>query len=232
MKKNFKYYLAGLLTGILVGIGIFFIFQSGQEKKTHQFIQEESITEEPAKIKEKKSLKNKPEAKTSNKTIKEKPPEQTPNPDKKASREKTDTLQAPDTTNQAITEDTIPHSSDSLSQNDNIIVIEDKLLNKQTVAIKYVNADTNETPKNLDSLLIDDQTTRNKQLDSITIEYWKSPINYKGYRRIYNRLIVFGFTPKDSIEIFHHKNQLFMELRDKNFPLDETNNFRSIWFNK
>ncbi|MGM0611950.1 MAG: hypothetical protein ACQESM_00415 [Bacteroidota bacterium] len=228
--------MAGLLTGILIGIGLFFIFQSGQEKKSPQFVQKEEPKTEPDKTHDNEPSNKKPQTNTEKQKIKDTIPEQKTDSIETASSQATDTLNEPqDTSKKSLNKDTTQYLKDSLSQNQNndIVIMEDQLIDKQTVAINFSQTgDNQKTSKNLDSLLIDDQTKDSKELDSITIEYWKSPINYKGYRRIYNRLIIFGFTPKDSIEIFWRKKQLFMQLRDKIFPLDETNNFRSIWFNQ
>ncbi|MCF8217541.1 MAG: MSCRAMM family adhesin SdrC [Bacteroidales bacterium] len=236
MKNNLKYYLAGLLTGILIGIGLIFIFQSGEEKKSPQFVLRNEAKETPNYKKEQKPSKNQTEASIENKNTTDTVARQSTDSVTTNAAQNIDTSKTPsDTSQQPIEQDTVPTSKDSLpqDQNNDIVVMEDKLIDKQIVSINVTSpSDTNKARKNLDSLLVDDQTTKNSQLDSITIEYWKSPINYKGYRRIYNRLIVFGFTPQDTIEIFRRNKKLYMQIHDKNFPLNETNNFRSIWFSQ
>ena len=231
MKHHFKYYLAGLFTGFIISLAIFFIFRDGQEKKSPQYPQNIEMTDisvaEEDKNK-KKEPQSKPEQKPKKDTVSKKSTDSTQLDTSKVS----DTVAKPDTNRKSLNKDTTEITKDSLNQGNDIVVMEDQLIDKQTVEINYSHpVDTQKSSKNLDSLLIDDQTSIQSNPDSMTIEFWKSPINYKGYRRIHNRLIIFGFTQRDSIEIFHLDDQLFMQIKEKKFPLNETNNFRSIYFN-
>ncbi len=226
MKKSYTYYLAGVLTGIIIGIGLAWIIRQSSETRRNY------IDRQPVSF----NLEEAPPAKSTTPVSTE-----SSAPLQIDSTATADTLEtATDTLIDSlkkitVVQDTILPDNDSLffGSEDDIVVMEDKLIAVKTVPI-YNTASistSKESGKNLDSLLIDDKHSQQQAPESLEVEFWKSPINYTGYRRINERLILFGLNQKDSIRIYERESRLFMNIRDKDFPLNETDNFRSIWFN-
>lgn len=90
-------------------------------------------------------------------------------------------------------------NSDSVLLNDELIEVK----KDQLLAIKYMEA-LNLDPVNRnskDSLIqaISGVQLENKSFKktNLSVEFWKSPINYRGYKFVKNKLIVFGIEPQD-----------------------------------
>ncbi len=227
MKKSYTYYLAGVLTGIIIGAGLAWIIgQSAETNRNYRPHQPISF-----------DLEETPAAENTGSTAPESPkPVQT---DSSATgdslRHPVDTLSG-NTYKVTVIQDTILPDDDSLQDGneEDIVVMEDKLIAVENIPIyrstTVRDPEAKKPVKNLDSLLIDDKYTRQKAPESLAVEYWKSPFNYTGYRRINNRLILFGLSRDDSIRVYEKESRLFMHIRDKDFPLNETDKFRSIWF--
>lgn len=228
MSKRLKYYLAGLATGILLGIGIMFIFQSGRQAGSSRKDLSKKYIDSNKPGTEQKTVSSDHFASKS--TTKE-------NGTEKSTLENDinkDTTATVDSLNNDQSEtDTLKQEQDTITGENELVIMQDKLIATSRLPVKQLNDKAGELPdnnKNLDSLLIDDPNTNTKEPDSLLVEFWENPINYKGYRKIKNRLIIFGMTEEDSIKIFKGNDNYFMKIRNKKFPLKETNNFRPIWF--
>ncbi len=57
------------------------------------------------------------------------------------------------------------------------------------------------------------------------IEFWESPIHYKGYKRSGNYVIVYGFDPETTLWWVQIDNQLYMKDKQVWHPLPATNEF-------
>jgi hypothetical protein len=62
-----------------------------------------------------------------------------------------------------------------------------------------------------------EETSRN-----ITVEYWRSPLNSKYYTLTRSRLVLFGFTPEDKIQLSKIDNQIYMKTPIGVFRLEPT----------
>ncbi|MCX6272035.1 MAG: hypothetical protein NTU44_12605 [Bacteroidetes bacterium] len=82
--------------------------------------------------------------------------------------------------------------------------------------------------KNLDSLLTNDVNTKRFPANVYRVEFWKSPINYTGYRMYSNRIILFGnFDPAEiSLEFISRK--LYLHYRSSYYLLENTDNFQAL----
>lgn len=227
MKNATKYYAAGVLTGIILGVSIVLIIQSGQNKPGRlQITERETLVHEQndAETKQKPQRQKTQAPENVVATIDSTTTDSTQN--------NMDSLYTDSINSLAIAQDSLTTPADSSKEEEDIVVMEDRLIATTRLPI-YATANVSPRSKgnkNLDSLLIDDKYTNNENPESLTVEFWKSPINYKGYRRIHTRLVIFGLTAADSIRIFKREDQLFMNVKNKDFPINETDEFRSIWF--
>ena len=60
------------------------------------------------------------------------------------------------------------------------------------------------------------------------VEFWKSPINYKGYKLGRNKLVLFGIYQSDDISLVSIGNNLFLKNRDLYFRLEQAEDFCSF----
>lgn len=228
MSKRFTYYLAGLATGIILGIGLMVIFQSGRQANPSKHdLSEKYVDNKKVKTEQKSGSVEKivSDSNENHNGLQTTKIDTTITQDTTASADSLDTISPK--------ADTIEQKQDTVPDENDFVVMQDKLIatsQKPVIHTNDIPKEATSDNKNLDSLLIDDPNTNTKEPDSLMVEFWKNPINYKGYRRIKNRLIIFGMTEEDSIKIFKTRDNYFMKIRNKKFPLDETNNFRPIWF--
>ncbi|HLP13439.1 MAG TPA: hypothetical protein VK177_15990 [Flavobacteriales bacterium] len=88
---------------------------------------------------------------------------------------------------------------------ENTVIKEDKFILKKLFPIfGYVPA-----KNNTDSLLNAMIDVKTPGKGKITLEFWESPVNYKGYRMGRDRMIVFGILP-DGLKMVKHGPDLYM----------------------
>jgi hypothetical protein len=83
---------------------------------------------------------------------------------------------------------------------------------------------TNNDTKKLDSVLVDDKYGNNSAA-VFRVEFWKSPINFTGYKLQGNKLIVFGIFDYKSLELMMVKGELYMKYLDRYYQLDRRSEF-------
>lgn len=64
--------------------------------------------------------------------------------------------------------------------------------------------------------------------DNFAVEFWKSPINYRGYKLGRSKIVLFGIYQADDIALLSIGNTLFLKNRDFYFKLEPTENFLSL----
>jgi hypothetical protein len=79
----------------------------------------------------------------------------------------------------------------------------------------------------LDSLLTNNRTQSAAQ-STIKVEFWKSPVNYTGYKYSPNRLVLFGSFNPEEIRLEYHNHYLFLRYRNSYYQIETTNDFQSL----
>jgi hypothetical protein len=125
-----------------------------------------------------------------------------------------DTLQA-DSSN-AVTMTDNPVSSDE------IIVRKDEMLASRTVELINLNLTAN-AKGGKDSL----QTGADPKV-SYKVEYWKSPINYKGYKMTRNKLVLYGISSGDAVSLMRYDDDIYLKHLSTVYRLGYTNDFRQF----
>ncbi len=126
----------------------------------------------------------------------------------------------------AISQDTASH--DAINQSsDNIVIAKDELL--FTRIIKIGGSTTTNFKKDalLDSLLINDKT---KKLPSnfVKVEFWRSPINYKGYKFNNNKLILFGIYMYEDATLELRNNKTYLNYANTFYLIEKTDDFQPL----
>lgn len=111
-------------------------------------------------------------------------------------------------------------------QDEPIIIKKDLLLESRKVNI--IGIDLKKAKKNqyLDSLLTDDPNSKADN-GSITIEFWESPLNYKGYKMNKNKIVLFGLAPSSNVLIKKIDNSIYLEYDKRFYALTMTNEYLS-----
>ncbi|MEI7596201.1 MAG: hypothetical protein WCK02_10675 [Bacteroidota bacterium] len=124
--------------------------------------------------------------------------------------------------------DTLAIDSSSLNSVDNqeIIVKKDVLLKALKLYIyNALSADKRKKDNYLDSLLIDDHYS-NKSQDIMVVEFWQSPVNYKGYKMSRTKLVLFGLEPLDNMMLKYIDGTMYLKYGIKYFKLSYSDEFQ------
>ena len=159
------------------------------------------------------------------KTISRKESEDVADPkEEEISKVKTD--QASDTT------------GDTEQMNDeNLVFKKDQMLVSHTIKISEIKSEVNRKP--VENSMA--QSTANKLNPAaglvnptssngieMEVEFWLSPINYRGYKMSSNKLILFGIEEPDAIKLYNFENRLLMKYGQDFYRLNQTDEFLSF----
>jgi hypothetical protein len=111
-----------------------------------------------------------------------------------------------------------------LNTEEQIIVKKDELLFvRQTNLI-----DPDKKPDELknDSVITNISGIREPATLTFVIEYWKSPINYKGYKMGKNKLILFGIPVSETPHIYIYQDNFYLKNNEKIYKLEKTTEFK------
>lgn len=109
------------------------------------------------------------------------------------------------------------------NKNESITVAIDELMYTKQISISGYVSDDN----SLDSILLDDRYSEKKQ-DFASIEFWKSPLNYKGYKWANQKLILFGFYQFDNIKIKTINKLYYLQYENAYYLLEQSVSFHTI----
>lgn len=112
--------------------------------------------------------------------------------------------------------------------NNEIVVAKDELLHVRNIKIEGTSA---RSSKNLDSLLINDKTSKSN-VNIIRVEFWRSPINYRGYLLSHNKLILYGIYIYEDVSLEFRNNKLYMLYQNNYFLLEKNDDFQPFLSSK
>lgn len=105
-----------------------------------------------------------------------------------------------------------------------IVISKDQMLSAKMVLIRgEVKASGSE--HDLDSILIDSKSIK-KDKRNLRVEFWRSPINYRGYKYDDIKLVVFGLLEYDNLSLLKYKNQLYIKYNKEYYPVEFTYDFK------
>lgn len=125
--------------------------------------------------------------------------------------------------------DSVENNTNLSSTNDeNIVVLKDQLLKSQKETVTIIVGQENKL-NTKDSLLKKNAGIKeNLATKELIIEYWQSPLNYKGYKLAKNKLIVFGINENEPLKIFDYGNSLFLRFQGQYVKLENRQEFKSF----
>ncbi len=80
----------------------------------------------------------------------------------------------------------------------------------------------------IDSLLTNNVRTYRQAPNSMRIEFWKSPVNYTGYKMNGNRIILFGSFDPDGISLEYDNHKLLLHYQNNTFNLVKGDRFQPL----
>lgn len=133
-----------------------------------------------------------------------------------------------DSTNTTIYTDSILDANidtSGLINNDEDIVISDKMLLYKNIKVKGLDEIGSNKLALLDSLLMNDTE---RKTDQLMVEFWESPLNYKGYKLSDNKLILFGIKEFEFASIEINNKKLYLRYLDNLYPLEYSTDYKAL----
>ena len=117
----------------------------------------------------------------------------------------------------------------SQNSQESFVVRKDELLGTRNFEV--TNFQQNESANASDSLLekvsgIKDQ--KKNIIAAFKVEFWQSPINYKGYKMTKNKIVLFGVNSDENIKLFHWDDAIFMKQNQSFYKLYFTDEFKQF----
>lgn len=111
------------------------------------------------------------------------------------------------------------------SQSENIVVKKDKLIFSKTIKLKIKDESTANSTKK-DSLISEiSGMTKEEEKTDFYLEFWESPINYKGYKMANKKIILFGVEDSENVHLFQMDKKIYLKINEAVYHLEETYNF-------
>lgn len=219
LKDKIQFLVIGLLLGLIIGGG-FFIFKLDdyfKELRSYQklFHQQEKINASNLP-KEEANLKSKSNPKILQKR----------NSIALAalsdSTKKTNSKELKNDSSIAQTKD----STDKTNADDDILIRKDEFLTSNQIGI--INISTTELTLN-DSLMQKLSGIRDDAPKAFCkIEYWKSPVNYKGYKMFKNKIVLYGINPSEQIKLYKIEDDIYLRSSQNAYKLSFSNDYSAF----
>ena len=203
--NRLQVFFLGLLLGIVLSGGFFLL-------KLDDYVKDLAVVKsftEPEKEEDETLTKDKPET-------------QTKRPQKKntVSTANVQEVVTDTTDNASVTDsDSVPQAP----EDNEIVVRKNELLGEKVVQL--VNLDL---VKTVDSIRSKEAGIREEPGKALTIEFWQSPLNSKGYTMSRSRVILFGFAPQEQVSLYRVENSVLMKTSGGVFRLENTADFRQM----
>lgn len=199
-RDRFTIFLLGFLFGIVLGGGFFVL-------KLDEYVKElalyKSITE-PAKEEEAQPAEEKEQ-----------------NKKKPSKKQVTERVVQNDSTTVRSDSGSISNYTMSYDEDDEIVIRKDEMIATQLITV--VNLD----PFNAtDSLMQKEAGVKLDAERNVTVEFWRSPLNYKGYKMSRSRLVLFGIPQSDLQSVTRLNGITYMRTVSGIYKLEPTAEFR------
>lgn len=113
---------------------------------------------------------------------------------------------------------------DSIINSDaSINVVVDQLLSSKLIKIiNLTNSNTN------DSLAQNVSAVNSIQSDSYVMEFWKTPLNSKGYRFQKNKIMLYGINDHNDLLLYQFEGRYFIKSFEVVYELESTHDFQPL----
>jgi hypothetical protein len=105
---------------------------------------------------------------------------------------------------------------------DTLQIVKDEKIKTESLKINVIKAEVVDT---LLQKLLDVEKPVVKQ---ILVEYWESPINYKGYKLSRSKLIIYGIKPLVTSVLYKNEQAYYLKANNIFYELYETTDFKSL----
>jgi hypothetical protein len=111
-----------------------------------------------------------------------------------------------------------------IRESSEINIATDELLSVKNVKIIRISPSVNSG----DSLAADIAGVKENSSDLYFIEFWKTPLNSKGYRFSKNKILLYGFMDYNNVSLYELDNSYYIKSSDQVYKLFFGADFRSL----
>lgn len=220
-RDKIQVFFLGLMLGLLIGGG-FFILKLDSYFKELSFYK--SSQDEPGEeiVKEEVKPNKQSHPKKSTKEITVAPQKAVQDTAKTVQKERltgADTLTA---SNDSI----VP--VDKLAGNNDIVIRKDEMMAAQIIEIINLSLTASAGKSTKDSLLQQVSGIREDVKTSVRVEFWRSPLNYKGYKMTRGKIVLYGISSADPVSVFKLEDDIYLKHLGIVYRLSFTNEFRQF----
>jgi hypothetical protein len=205
VRDKLQVFFLGLLLGLVLGGG-FFLLKLDEYVQKMEFYK--SLTENNDEKEQKKTEKSGKDKKSAKKTAKSAVAEESG-----TEQPETDTLAA----------ETDAEFTTGGPAADEIVVRTNEMIAENIIPLRNLDI-TAQT----DSMVRKEAGVRDDVARNMTVEYWKSPLNSKGYKLTRSRLVLFGYTPDDKIQLCKLDNSIYLKTASGVFRLEFSSSYRQL----
>lgn len=113
---------------------------------------------------------------------------------------------------------------------EDIYVERDVLLSTELVRINILN---NQSKTDSNNVLIDSLKTAlniiaDPPVEFLQIEFWKSPLNYRGYKMSKSTLVVYGLINELILSVYADNGFVFLTTNESNYQFEQTIDFKEL----
>src|SRR5690606_28930961 len=114
----------------------------------------------------------------------------------------------------------------ALKEDMNIKVATDELLSVKN--IKVIKIGDNFSGSDKDSLIADLANVNESASDVYVLEFWKAPLNTKGYRFSKNRIMLYGFVDCNDVVLYQLNNVYYIKASNQVYKLSYGGEFKPL----
>ncbi|MDP2385519.1 MAG: hypothetical protein Q8M29_04050 [Bacteroidota bacterium] len=205
--KKIQLFVFGLSIGLLVGC-LFFIFKFDDffskatlfEKENKASVTEELVLNEN---KDKTDRKNQVSSKKSTATDNTEP---------------TNEVGASSKTTYTYTE----------SADENINVLKEELIGVKNINVKDIEAGSDYKSISDSVLTVMSGISQNKKNDFFMVEFWKTPLNSKGYKMTRNRVLIYGLKENADLSMVKLEDEYYLKNNSEVYKLNYSTDFKPM----
>ncbi|HOT88063.1 MAG TPA: hypothetical protein PKZ43_01345 [Bacteroidales bacterium] len=107
-------------------------------------------------------------------------------------------------------------------------VKKDRLVFSSTYYLSNFSGFTKDDSNERDSLFQSNKNKNTKEKNLVVVEFWESPINYKGYRTKDHKIILFGIDYKEPISFILHNNIVYLKVKSVFYSIENTVDYKML----
>ncbi len=121
-------------------------------------------------------------------------------------------------------------NSDATDQNtaDLFVVRKDELIGSKNFPVTNLQQEAGNSTDSLLEKVSGIKDPQKNALAALKVEFWQSPINYKGYKMTKNKIVLFGVNPEENLKLFHSEDAIFLKQNQNYYRLYFTDEYKQF----